>query len=63
MPKLERHKLDPKAWKCIMLGYGTTQKGYPLVRMKVIHSSDVIFDEDSMPGIQIEFSSKYVHCS
>ena len=60
MPKVERHKLDPKAWKWIMLGYGTTQKGYPLARMKVIHSRDVIFDEDSIPGIQMGFSSKYV---
>ena len=46
-----------------MLGYGTAQKGYrlyDLVRMKVIHSRDVVFDEDSMPGIQKESPSKCV---
>ena len=28
--------------------------------MKVIHSRDVVFDEDSMPGIQKESPSKCV---
>ena len=27
---------------------------YDLTRMKVIHSKDVVFDEESMPGIQKE---------
>ena len=57
MPKVERRKLDSKKRKCVLLGYGTDQKGYSLCdlqRMKVIHSRDVVFDETSMPGIQKE---------
>ena len=27
IPKVERHKLDHKARKCVILGYGTAQKG------------------------------------
>ena len=53
----ERRKLDFKTRKCVLLGYGTNQKGYRLYnlgRMKVIHSRDVVFDEISMPGIQTE---------
>ena len=41
VPKVERCKLDLKARKCNLLGYGTTQKGYRLYdleRMKVIHN-------------------------
>ena len=57
VPKVERRKLDFKARGCIMLGYGTTQKGYRLYDlecMKVIHNRDVIFNEKSTPGIQKE---------
>ena len=46
-----------------MLGYGSAQQGYclyDLVCMKVVHSRDVVFDEDSMPGIQKESPSKCV---
>jgi len=63
VPKAERNKLDPKARKCVLLGYGTAQKGYrlyDLTRMKVIHSRDVVFDEESMPGIQKESPSNCV---
>ena len=64
VPKVERRKLDLKARKCIMLGYGAIQKGYwlyDLERMKVIHNRDVIFNEDSMPGVQKESTyKKYV---
>ncbi len=41
VPKVERCKLDTKARKCVLLGYGTNKKGYRLYdlgRMKVIHS-------------------------
>ena len=46
-----------------MLGYGAIQKGYRLYdleRMKVIHNRDVIFNEDSMPGVQKESTYEYV---
>ena len=48
VPKDERGKLDAKARKCILLGYGDTTKGYRLyypVQDKVIHSRDVMFNE------------------
>ena len=54
VPKVERHKLDCKVRKCVLMGYRANQKGYRLYdieRMKVIHSRDVVFDETSMPGI------------
>ena len=63
VPKAERHKLDSKTRKCVLLGYGANQKGYrlhDLERMKVIHSRDVVFDETSMPGTQKETTVKYV---
>ncbi|RXN36740.1 Retrovirus-related Pol poly from transposon TNT 1-94 [Labeo rohita] len=48
VPKDERKKLDPKAKKCILLGYGTETKGYRLYDSKlakVFFSRDVIFNE------------------
>ena len=64
IPKAERRKLDSKARKCVMLGYGTSQKGYRLYdieQMKVMHSRDVVLDETFMPGIQKEGTTvKYV---
>ena len=56
IPKDERHKLDPKARKCVLLGYGTETKGYRLYdpdRARVFHSRDVVFDEARM-GIEKE---------
>ena len=46
--KDERGKLDMKARKCLLLGYGDTTKGYRLydpVKDRVIHSRDVRFNE------------------
>ena len=63
VPKSERRKLDSKTRKCVLLGYGTEQKGchlYDPRRMKVIHNRDVVFDETSSPGIQEELLPKYV---
>ena len=60
VPKAERRKLNPKTRKCVLLGYGTVQKGYRLYDLhqrKVIHSRDVVFDETSMPGIKTETNS------
>ena len=43
-----RSKLDPKAEKCVLVGYSEEQKGYrcynPLTK-KIVVSRDVIFDE------------------
>ncbi len=57
VPKVERRKLEPKARKCVLLGYGEQKKGYRLFDIssaKVIHSRDVVFNESSMPGIKKE---------
>ena len=46
--KDERKKLEPKAKKCIFLGYGATRKGYRLHNQKtsrIIHGRDVDFNE------------------
>ena len=56
IPKDERKKLDSKARKTILLGYGNETKGYrlyDLTRSRVIHSRDVLFDE-STRGIEKE---------
>ena len=43
-----RRKLDSKAKRCILLGYGTSIKGYRLYypqEKRVFYSRDVVFDE------------------
>ena len=48
VPKDERKKLDSKSRKCVLMGYGTTTKGYRLydpLKKKVVFSRDVIFNE------------------
>ena len=50
IPKDERKKLDPKAKRCIFLGYGTSRKGYRLYNRKtssITHSRDIICNESS----------------
>jgi transposase InsO family protein len=54
IPKDERRKLDPKAKKCIHLGYGVVRKGYRLYDLstsRIIYSRDVVFKE-SVLGIE-----------
>ena len=51
VPKDRRSKLDSKTQKCIMLGYGTVQKGYRLfdyTNRKIVHSRNVRFNEQEM---------------
>ena len=48
IPKDERGKLDSKARKCILLGYGRDRKEYRLydpVQQKILHRRDVRFNE------------------
>ena len=53
IPKADRKKLDPKALKCIFVGYGTEFKAYKLfnpMTHKVFASRDVIFHEQIEEG-------------
>ena len=54
--KDERKKLDPKAKRCIFLGYATQRKGYRLYNVQtssIVHSRDVVFNKSSR-GIECE---------
>lgn len=53
VPKEERRKLDPKAKKYILVGYGEETKGYRLydpTRGKIIFSRDIVFKESQCNG-------------
>ena len=55
--KEEQQKLDLKAKKCILLGYGTDVKGYRLYNLqerRVFYSRDVVFDENNCSGLEKE---------
>ena len=48
IPKDETRKLNPKARRCIFLGYGDVTKGYRLfdpIKARMTHSRDVVFDK------------------
>ena len=56
IPKQVRAKLDSKAQECLFLGYCATSKAYRLWsihKRKILHSRDVIFDEDTDPGLSL----------
>ena len=51
VPKDERSKLDAKAQKCVLLGYGTETEGYRLLNQEsgiLFYSRDVKFNESSL---------------
>ena len=57
IPKDERGKLDPKAKKCVLLGYGNVRKGYRVYdhsSRKVVYSRNVKFDEREAAGPLVE---------
>lgn len=57
VPKDERGKLDSKTNKCILLGYGSVQKGYRVydhLTQKVFYSRNVKFDEREIVSPPVE---------
>ena len=63
--KNERSKLDSKARKCILLGYGTETKGYQLYDVEkehVIHSCNVVFEESKLGNAEIEQKEPEKRC-
>ena len=62
VPKQVRKKLDSKAQECLFLGYCTTSKAYRLWsvrKRKVLHSRDVIFDEETAPGLVLSTTGRH----
>ena len=60
VPNDERGKLDSKTRRCVMLGYGSVQKGYRLydeVTQKILHSRNVTFNEHEITVDQEEEES------
>ena len=56
VPKQVRKKLDSKAHECLFLGFCPTSKAYRLWsihKRKILHSRDVIFDEETAPGLSL----------
>ena len=52
VPKEKRSKLDPKAIRCVLVGYATQQRGYRLFDLqtkKIVVARDVVFDESKFP--------------
>lgn len=63
IPKADRKKLDPKALKCIFVGYGTEYKAYKLynpMTHKVFASRDVIFHEQTEDGKEDSNSDSHI---
>ena len=64
IPKDERGKLDPKSKKCVLLGYGSVQKGYRVydrLTRKVFYSRNVKFDERETDGPSVEEENPAQH--
>lgn len=57
VPKDERGKLDSKTNKCVLLGYGSAQKGYRVydhLTQKVFYSRNIKFDEREIASSPVE---------
>ncbi|GJY59368.1 ribonuclease H-like domain-containing protein [Tanacetum coccineum] len=57
---LHRDKFDPKGIRCVLIGYPPGHNGYKLYSLKtheVLHSRDVIFQENVFPFKEYESSS------
>ncbi len=53
IPSQQRHKLQPNARKCILLGFGDEKRGYKLLEVqtkRAFYSKDVTFDESNFPA-------------
>ena len=64
VPKDERGKLDSKTRKCILLGYGSVQKGYRVfdhLTQKVSYSRNLRFDEQEIGRPPIEEEKSVQH--
>ena len=62
IPKDERGKLDSKTRKCILLGYGSVQKGYKVFEQltrKVSYSRNVKFSEQEVQTSIVEESAQH----
>ncbi|KAM0961159.1 hypothetical protein ACFX13_020902 [Malus domestica] len=51
VPSEHRHKLEPKSFKGVFVGYATCEKGYRVfdpISKKLILSRDIVFDEEAV---------------
>jgi hypothetical protein len=59
VPDQLRHKLQPKARKCVLLGFADEQRGYRILNVatrKIISCKDVVFDEDLFPALKAKLA-------
>jgi hypothetical protein len=59
VPDQLRHKLQPKARKCVLLGFADEQRGYRLLNVatrKIIYCKDVVFDENLFPALKAKLA-------
>ncbi|KAM7499356.1 hypothetical protein LguiA_023770 [Lonicera macranthoides] len=62
LPKEQRNKLEPRALKCVFVGYASSQKGYRCYHpptQKVYVTMDVTFHEENMYFHQTELQGEH----